>query len=64
MGTLSAPAFYRVRIANGITEGMMQLTEFAATGNWGTWSAIAPDGSLLLLRNLAGAELYAIDWSE
>lgn len=62
MGT--APAFYRVRIADGSMSRLMELTQFSATGNWGVWSTIAPDGSLLLLRSLIGTDLYAIEWSE
>ncbi len=60
----ASPAYYRVRIADGVTERLMQLTEFSAVGNWGSWSTMAPDGSLLLLRGLGGSDLYAIDWSE
>jgi DNA-binding winged helix-turn-helix (wHTH) protein/Tol biopolymer transport system component len=62
MGT--APAFYRVRIADGSMTRLMELTQFSATGTWGAWSTIAPDGSLLLLRGLGGTDLYAIEWSE
>ncbi len=60
----TAPAFYRVRVADGFSERIMDLTQFSATGSWGTWSTIAPDGSLLLLRDLGGADIYALDWSE
>lgn len=60
----AAPAFYRLRISDGSTQRLMQLTQFSAAGSWGTWSALSPDGSLLLMRNLGGADLYAIDWSE
>jgi Tol biopolymer transport system component len=59
----TTPAVYRVRVADGFTERLMDLTEFSATGSWRTWSALAPDGSLLLLRDLGGVDLYAIDWS-
>jgi len=60
----TAPGFYRVRVADGFTSRLMELTRFTATGSWGAWSTIAPDGSLLLLRDLGGTDLYAIEWSE
>jgi|SRR6516165_3522660 hypothetical protein len=62
MGTASA--FYRVRVADGSTSRLMELTQFSAAGSSGAWSAIASDGSLLLLRSLGGTDLYAIEWSE
>jgi DNA-binding winged helix-turn-helix (wHTH) protein/Tol biopolymer transport system component len=60
----AAPAFYRVRVADGSMTRLMELTQFSATGSWGVWSTIAPDGSLLLVRGLGGTDLYAIEWSE
>jgi DNA-binding winged helix-turn-helix (wHTH) protein len=55
---------YRVRISDGVLSKLMELNEFDVAGSQGAWSTIAPDGSLLLLRDLGGADLYAIDWSE
>jgi DNA-binding winged helix-turn-helix (wHTH) protein/Tol biopolymer transport system component len=60
----TAPAFYRMRIADGSTDRLMELTQFSAAGSWGAWSTLAPDGSLLLMRWLGGTDVYAIDWSE
>jgi DNA-binding winged helix-turn-helix (wHTH) protein/Tol biopolymer transport system component len=62
MGT--APAVYRVRIADDSMTRLMELKQFSAVGSWAAWSTIAPDGSLLLLRGLGGTDLYAIEWSE
>src|SRR5262249_43746539 len=59
-----APAFYSMRIADGFTDRLMELTEFSAAGSWGASTTFAPDGSLLLLRWLGGTDIYAIDWSE
>jgi DNA-binding winged helix-turn-helix (wHTH) protein/Tol biopolymer transport system component len=56
--------YYRVRISDGMLSELMELKEFDCAGSKGAWSTIAPDGSLLLLRDLGGADLYAIDWSE
>jgi hypothetical protein len=44
-------------------EKIFDLTSFQATGSWSTWSTVAPDGSILLLRDLGGSDIYAIDWS-
>jgi hypothetical protein len=58
----SHPALYRVRLTDLKEEKIFDLTAFAATGSWSTWSSIAPDGSILLLRDLGGTDIYAIDW--
>lgn len=57
-----SPAMYRIRVADGVVEKLFDLDGFAATGSWSTWSALAPDGSVLLLRDLGGTDLYAIQW--
>jgi DNA-binding winged helix-turn-helix (wHTH) protein/Tol biopolymer transport system component len=61
--TGSSPAVYRVRVADMSEEKIFDLTSFQATGSWSTWSTVAPDGSILLLRDLGGSDIYAIDWS-
>ena len=43
-------------------EKIFDLTSFQATGSWSTWSTVAPDGSILLMRDLGGTDIYAIDW--
>ncbi len=58
----SKPAFYRVRLADMSIEKVFDLTAFQAAGSWSMWSTVAPDGSFLLLRDLGGADIYAIDW--
>lgn len=58
----SKPALYRVRLTDLREEKIFDLTAFAAAGSWSTWSSVTPDGSLLLLRDLGGADVYAIDW--
>ncbi len=60
----TASALYRASISDGSVTRLMDLTQFSATGSWGTWSTITPDGSLLLLRNLGGTDVYAIEYSE
>ena len=60
--TGSKPAFFRVRIADMKEEKVFDLTAFQATGSWSTWSTVAPDGSFMVLRDLGGSDIYAIDW--
>jgi DNA-binding winged helix-turn-helix (wHTH) protein/Tol biopolymer transport system component len=58
----SKPALYRVRTTDLKEEKLFVLTAFPAGGSWSTWTTVAPDGSILVLRDLGGADLYAIDW--
>jgi DNA-binding winged helix-turn-helix (wHTH) protein/Tol biopolymer transport system component len=60
--TGSKPGLFRVRLADMKEEKVFDLTAFQAAGSWSTWSTVAPDGSILLLRDLGGADIYAIDW--
>jgi DNA-binding winged helix-turn-helix (wHTH) protein/Tol biopolymer transport system component len=60
----TAPAFYRVSIADLSSKRLMVLDQFSAGGSFGVSSTLAPDGSLLLMRDLGGVDIYAIDWSE
>lgn len=60
----TAPAFYRVGLADGSSKQMMVLDQFSAAGSFGISSTLALDGSLLLMRDLGGVDIYAIDWSE
>jgi DNA-binding winged helix-turn-helix (wHTH) protein/Tol biopolymer transport system component len=64
-GLGAEPLVYcRASIADGSISRLMEWKEFTPAGSTGAWSTIAPDGSLLFLRDLGGADLYAIDWSE
>ncbi|HXY01569.1 MAG TPA: protein kinase [Candidatus Limnocylindrales bacterium] len=58
---LEKPAIYRVRVADGSIERVVPLPPFGLAGNWGPWSGLAPDGSVLLLRELGTADIYALD---
>jgi serine/threonine protein kinase/Tol biopolymer transport system component len=57
----------RVRISDRKLEeiknlkDMQRLFGFRATGFFGSWWGLAPDGSPLLLRNAATQEIYALD---
>src|SRR6202046_4599620 len=52
---------YRVNVANGTVELMAPAPDFPLTGNWGFWSGLAPDGSILVLRELGTSDIYALD---
>jgi len=58
----SKPALYRMRLTDLKEEKLFDLTAFPAGGSWSTWTTVAPDGSILVLRDLGGTDLYAIDW--
>jgi hypothetical protein len=40
------------------------LKNFRTTGEWGWLLALAPDDSLLLLRDAGTQDVYALDWEE
>ena len=54
-------AIYRVKVADSSIERVAPLPPFGLTGNWGWWSGLAPDGSILLLRELGMSDIYALD---
>lgn len=53
------PALYRVRISDDREEKVADVP-FHATGIYGSWSGLAPDGSLLLLRDKSQTDVYAL----
>ncbi len=53
------PAVYRVRIADGKEEKITDI-RFAAAGVYGFWSGLAPDGSVILLRDHSQTDVYAL----
>lgn len=58
----SKPAFYRLRLSDMKVTTVFDLKTFQAAGSWSIWSGTTPDGSFLLMRDLGGADVYAIDW--
>jgi Tol biopolymer transport system component len=59
------PAIYRIRIADARIERLASLGGIQrAVGNIGLWMGLAPDGCLLILRQLQGSEIYAWDLVE
>jgi Tol biopolymer transport system component len=52
---------YRVKISDGKIDRLAPVPAFPVAGNWGYWSGLAPDGSILLLRELGTSDIYALD---
>ncbi|HZD32976.1 MAG TPA: hypothetical protein VE779_15105, partial [Candidatus Angelobacter sp.] len=57
-------AVLRVRASTGQVERAVDLKSFKATGKWGWLLALAPDDSMLLLRDAGTQDVYALDWEE
>jgi len=53
------PAVFRVRVPDGKEERITKV-DFAPPGVYGVWTGLAPDGSLLVLRNRDRTEVYAL----
>jgi Tol biopolymer transport system component/DNA-binding winged helix-turn-helix (wHTH) protein len=52
---------YRVKVADGSIERVVPTVPFSLAGNWGIWSGLGPDGSILVLRELGTSDIYALD---
>jgi Tol biopolymer transport system component/DNA-binding winged helix-turn-helix (wHTH) protein len=53
------PAIFRVHVADRREEKVTDVA-FRATGTYGSWSGLAPDGSPLLLRDRKQTDVYAL----
>ena len=61
--TGSEPSFFRVRLRDRKMEQLASLKEVRRTvGTLGTWAGLAPDGSILVQRDIGAPEIYALDW--
>jgi Tol biopolymer transport system component/DNA-binding winged helix-turn-helix (wHTH) protein len=59
------PAFFRVRISDHKLERLASLKGVQRFwGQFGPWTGLAPDNSLLLVRDISSQEIYALDWQE
>jgi len=58
------PTIVRYRMDNRQIERVAGLKDIGlvTTGPYGQWSGLAPDDSVLVLRNVGTQELYALDW--
>jgi Tol biopolymer transport system component len=57
-------AVLKIRASTGQVERVVDLKTFRTTGEWGWLLALAPDDSLLLLRDAGTQDVYALDWEE
>jgi hypothetical protein len=51
---------YRVPVAGGETEKLLDLSGFSHTGAVGVWFGIDPDGAPLLIRDAGSDEIYSL----
>jgi len=57
------PALYRVRISDRKLERVTSLKGLQRFwGQFGSWTGLTPDDSLLLVRDTSSQEIYALDW--
>ena len=57
------PGYFRLRISDHQLERILSLKGFAqAAGTFGQWSGLAPDNSVLYVRDASIQEIYALDW--
>jgi len=57
------PAFFRIRISDRKLERLVSLKGVRRFwGELGQWTGLAPDDSLLLVRDISSQEIYALDW--
>jgi eukaryotic-like serine/threonine-protein kinase len=56
--------FYRVRVSDHSVEHLVNLGDYGrlAVGRFGWWTGLAPDDSLLAIRDISLQEIYALDW--
>ena len=58
------PAFFRIRIADRKLERVTSLHGIRRLqGEFGPWTGLAPDDSLLVARFAGTEEIYALDWN-
>ena len=59
------PAFFRVGISDHKLERLVSLKGLQRFwGQFGSWTGLAPDDSLLLIRDTSSQEIYALDWQQ
>lgn len=58
------PEIFRIPVAGGNPEGIVDLESFSRlTGKFDNGLCIAPDDSVILLRQINSTEIYALDWT-
>jgi Tol biopolymer transport system component len=57
-------AIIRIRLSDHKKERIVDLKNFQTVGFYGSWFAVAPDDSPIMLRNAGAQDVYALDWEE
>jgi Tol biopolymer transport system component len=58
----SEPSMHRLKLGENRSQRFLSWSGLARfAGIWGTWSGIAPDGSVLAVRDVSSHEIYALD---
>jgi hypothetical protein len=56
------PSVHRLKLGESKPERFLSWKDLRRfSGVWGTWSGIAPDGSVLSVRDVSSHEVYALD---
>lgn len=59
------PGVFKIRLSDGRTERVADLTNFVYTGRFSDSSlSLAPDNSPLLFREAGTSDVYSLDWEE
>jgi dipeptidyl aminopeptidase/acylaminoacyl peptidase len=58
-----APSVFRVRVADGKVEPVLELKNLHLTSNLGMWMGLDPSDALLFLRNVGTRDIYALTLS-
>lgn len=59
----SEPSLHKVKLGETKSERYLLWNDLHRFGGmWGTWSGIAPDGSVLAVRDVSSHEIYALDF--
>jgi len=55
---------YRVRVSDRRVEHLVNLADYGrlAIGRFGWWTGLAPDDSILAIRDISVQEIYALNW--
>jgi Tol biopolymer transport system component/DNA-binding winged helix-turn-helix (wHTH) protein len=57
------PGFFRVRVSDHKLEKLLSLKGVRRfRSEFGPWTGLAPDDSILLARDISSQEIYALDW--
>ncbi|HUZ96852.1 MAG TPA: winged helix-turn-helix domain-containing protein [Edaphobacter sp.] len=52
---------YALRVSDGTIQQLLIAPDIELASNWGIWTGMTPDGSLLILRNTGTQNIYALD---